>query len=101
MKSAKDKAEELINFHYNEIKKQCSSKIGANMYELAITFTIKHCEEMIQFIDSQTHHPFMKSYFEEVKKHSMDLGKLTPIIEWDKFDRCSRRLQHVLPSYKT
>ena len=70
------------------------------MYELAITFTIKHCEEMIQFIDSQTHHPFMKSYFEEVKKHSMDLGKLTPIIECDKFDRCSRRLQHVLHRIK-
>jgi hypothetical protein len=76
MKSAKDKAEELINFHYNEIKKQCSSKIGANMYELAITFTIKHCEEMIQFIDSEMKGWLdwdLKSYFEEVKKHSIEL----------------------------
>ena len=77
MKSAKDKADELVNFYYNEIQKQCTPKIGGNMYGLAITFTIKHCEEIIGFIDSQMQGWLdwdMKSYFEEVKKHSMDLN---------------------------
>jgi hypothetical protein len=74
--TAKQKSEELVNFYYNEIKNQCSSKIGGNMYELAITFTIKHCEEMIAFIDSKMKGWLdcdMKLYFEEVIKHSIAL----------------------------
>jgi hypothetical protein len=79
MKSAKDKADELVKFYYDEIQKQCMSKIGGNMYGLAITLTIKHCEEMIEFIDSQMKGWLdwdMKSYFEEVKNYANDNNRI-------------------------
>jgi hypothetical protein len=74
--TAKQKSEELVNYYFNEIQKQCMAKIGGNMYDLAITFSVKHCEEMIEFIDSQMKGWLdwdLKSYFEEVIKHSISL----------------------------
>jgi hypothetical protein len=78
MKSSFAKADELVNYYYDEIQNQCVlSRYNilpcAEARALAINFTIKHCDEMIEFIDSEMKGWLdwdMKSYFEDVKKYA-------------------------------
>lgn len=76
LKPARDKAYELMNFYYDEVRKQCISKPHGNIFELAMILTNKHCDEMIAFIDSEMQGWLdwdMKAYFEEVKNHAKEL----------------------------
>ena len=65
-----------MNYYYDEVRKQCISKPSGNIFELALSFTRKHCDEMISFIDSEMQGWLdwdMKAYFEEVKNHAESL----------------------------
>lgn len=76
LKPARDKAHELMNFYFDEVRKQCISKPHGSIFELAMILTNKHCDEMIAFIDSEMQGWLdwdMKAYFEEVKNHAKEL----------------------------
>ena len=58
-------ANELINYYYEEIKKECISRPEGNILKLAAKFSIKHADEMIEFVDDQ-----MKGWLDwDIKLH--------------------------------
>ena len=46
-------ANSLIHYYYEEIKKECIARPDGNILRLAAKLTIKHADEMINFVDDQ------------------------------------------------
>jgi hypothetical protein len=74
-------ANELIEYYYEEIKKECIARPEGDILRLAAKLTIKHADEMIYFIEDQMkgwidwdmkqHYELVKEYI--LKNHLNDL----------------------------
>lgn len=61
----KELANDLMEYYYKEIQKECIARPEGSVFRLAANLTIKHADEMIQFVDDQ-----MKGWMDwDIKNH--------------------------------
>lgn len=71
---ANEIADKLITEYYDLIREECMANPNVNggVHKLAAKLTIKHCDDMIQFIDTQMQGFLdwdMKAHYESVKQY--------------------------------